>query len=739
MIDVPVRVKDALKSGEYKKNYNITLIDDSPAESDEYRKIGEATFYLLTDDPRPFWFYSGTCNFVGFNSGDKFKFMCSLAYASFNYVSYENNGIEVDVHHESDGTNIWVELTYENGFENTLFEFAEVSFGDSEDEEPHETLVFDFLAQKEITPNFIENDNIIVESVKFDERMCSDSELKFGLCEGTSIEFQYFDRPNIYKKKIKVDIEAQYKNEAGVLNWHTIPMGYFDVDECSRQSSTGIIKATAINKLKSKYLDVKVNSQIEEILIADPQHQIGLYELLNNLLGEYSIGYHSRIKKQPKLYTASRSIVSTSKSQTLIWTYSHGRWIPPRASLGEDEYSPSSGYFTIYTADFYYIPADATDQYTDDYYEYKINSYALWRIARKFLLKFVDWFEIPYVYVPVLNHYLGYNRGTYQNPDCIFWENFIETTDNWNLIGGITLSDGRIIPLNKSTNNIETGDFTGVFPKFSIPIGIAGYIGWQEGEGPFPPPAALLEYLNVNYNEIYKSIQNLNVVTIYKKDLTPIEKYTIQLDEFKEISEDITLRDIQSAVFEINCQYGKLDRTTDLFSGIELNNGNLFPQDDLYPAEGLYPAGASEAGYPAMYEKLWADEGNIRKFRNLIITYKTTQVVDGQATEIEATLQRTVNADGTDDYNMSDNWLFRNFTWTSTQIGAYADAMVAKMRNISWFPFEMWCAGLPYLEAGDEIEINTGNGSYRSYVLGRLLKGVQDLHDEMTNGTLDIF
>ena len=53
-------------------------------------------------------------------------------------------------------------------------------------------------------------------------------------------------------------------------------------------------------------------------------------------------------------------------------------------------------------------------------------------------------------------------------------------------------------------------------------------------------------------------------------------------------------------------------------------------------------------------------------------------------------LQRTVNADGTDDYDMSNNWLFKNLVWSDNDVGDYADAMVTKMQNLTWFPFEMW-------------------------------------------------
>jgi hypothetical protein len=126
----------------------------------------------------------------------------------------------------------------------------------------------------------------------------------------------------------------------------------------------------------------------------------------------------------------------------------------------------------------------------------------------------------------------------------------------------------------------------------------------------------------------------------------------------------------------------------------------------------------------------------VHKWRYLIITYKG---LDSNGNETEYKLQRTVDEHGTDNYNMSDSWLFKNLIWTSEQIGQYADAMVQKMRNITWFPFELWCAGLPYAETGDKIEIPLGSETYTSYILQRQLKGIQNLQDTYINGTLDIF
>lgn len=221
-------------------------------------------------------------------------------------------------------------------------------------------------------------------------------------------------------------------------------------------------------------------------------------------------------------------------------------------------------------------------------------------------------------------------------------------------------------------------------------------------------------------------------ISPYTYDLKSIDKIKFKISTMPEF----TLRELQAATFETLCQFGQLDRETDLFSGVELNHSRLLPADTLYPDNALYPGGAQESAFRSQYSKLWADEGNVHKWRYLIITYKG---LNGDNQEEDFTLQRTVNADGTDDYNCSDNWLFRNLVWTAADIGTYADAMVLKMRDITWFPFEMWCAGLPYLETGDEIEIPLGEDTYTSYILQRQLKGIQNLQDTYINGTLDIF
>ena len=147
----------------------------------------------------------------------------------------------------------------------------------------------------------IDNDTLVSESVSIDERMCSGDLLKFGLCEGSSLEFQYFNHPNIYGRRIQAFVDVEY---APGENFYPIPMGFFDVKKCSRQASTGIMKVTAYNKLMSEYLDAKANTLIID-LFDNPDFPVTFYDIRNVLLDNYEIE-----KKDYEEVEITRSTVS---------------------------------------------------------------------------------------------------------------------------------------------------------------------------------------------------------------------------------------------------------------------------------------------------------------------------------------------------------------------------------------------------------------------------------------------
>ena len=667
MIDVPYEVKKALREGTYRKNYRFVV-------QKEVTMRYITTIYTLTPDG-PAFEIAEAGKYILYNEEESEAF-------DLVEISLPNGGGSYTEPCPSGGTETWFEIppTLPAGtilrINNFYGDYVKITKADLVTYGPG--WATDFV---------IDNNNLVKESVSIDERMCSGDTIKYGLCEGASIEFQYFNHPNCTGGQLWAYIDVQYGE--GENDWYTIPMGCFTVKKCSRQASTGIIKVTAYNKLQSDYLDHKVNDEIAEIISEgeDGRASTSIYNLLRALLGDFALKYRNEVS------------VDTRASFLLFDGFGRQRKAYINGQI--------DGYYNVYYALIYYSNSEFS---RDSYYRYTAD-------IAKVKEKIYDLFD-------------GYYSGA-------------GITLLSQICSGDAIAAGEI-QLETQTHRVlsvcgipNSPDFIEE-PEFhtNIYLGVSVYIPlyiahtYTEEYRPSPDNATM----GIMYNRWNQWAEYFgDWFTLIKNNLTPMQ--AIRFTRQTQIA-DVTLRDLQTAVFESQCQLGQLDRVSDLFAGVELGNSRLLPAETLYPATDLYPSGARLSGSKAMYSKLWADEGNIHKWRNLIITYKG---LDEEQNEKEFTLQRQVNADGTDDYNCSDNWLFKNLIWTAEQIGDYADAMVAKMAGITWFPFEMWCAGLPYLETGDEIEIPLGDQKYVSYVLQRQLKGIQNLQDTYINGTLDIY
>lgn len=681
----------------------------------------------------------------------------------------------------------------------------------------------------------IDNDNLVKESVSIDERMCSGDTIKYGLCEGSSLEFQYFMpekgqyeanktymrndlvhsngvawrsrtdnntgnplvegdywaewvKPNITGRRVQAFVDVDYKKVITQYSWetqeqfstaftvtdmsgdcrlyteldsawdfvyvtengtttqvyptatesgtiielgdvtgrtlivslpvipaptadlqllvphvgpailtHPIPLGFFDVKKCSRQASTGIIKVTAYNKLQSDYLDAKANELIET---APSDMSDGttttLYTILQQTLSDYGIDNRTEPELDLNSYGTGEGIQTSTVSIKLIG-YS-GSYYPAISTTRQTQirittYIPEGSMIRLDISDYVALLQRSIQSMKNAFFDQVVDAETKWATAVR-------------------------DTGLLQDNASMIVSFYGDLYGHFYTLSNEvrTLPEAHNHPIENVVNLYNVSSLT-----FVIPYRLVALTG------------------NTVFKEIWKNSETLDssifegkLKMIEASDLTAAELINVDVNTLP----DVTLRELQSAVYETSCQFGQLSRTTDLFSGVELGHSRLLPAETLYPATDLYPSGARLSGSKAMYSKLWADEGNIHKWRYLIITYKG---LDEEQNEKEFTLQRTVNSDGTDDYNCSDNWLFRNLIWTDEQIGDYADAMVAKMQGITWFPFEMWCAGLPYLETGDEIEIPLGDQKYVSYVLQRQLKGIQNLQDTYINGTLDIY
>lgn len=739
MYDVPYEVKKALRAGIYRKNYRFLISEETTVITYKW----ETSDIISASD---------TCDISATGLYRFYNEYVNTGF-SFSYLDSEGETIVVDVE-AAPGASV---TNYE-------FEFDEpttVTMISSNAELSVQLRIESESTEKQYLFT-IDNNTLVKESVKIDERMCSSNEIKFGLAEGSSLEFQYFDHPNINGMQIQAFIDAEYKDDNNQMQWYSIPLGFFTVDQAPMQFSTGIRKVIAYNKLQSKYLDQKANNLLN-LTYTNPNATITLYDIQKSLLSDYQIGI------------AEETIITPAMADSFVQNSGYSASFKTKTFASGDLTSPlniqmlggsatSTAAYTVKMVSGVYrytLDPDETYSIRSDYdldaYEDTIYSYLATYLQKSGvnnptsqLNKFVKTVTVEYDlynYLPsgvrgwatmcgiILkkpdNTYEYYSKIGYKNslPNChasmgdlqrMLFKGYTELIlIRPGTFGKGSLSDGTWVPLGaiwydtpftfyKSPGNVVTN---ATYYKITDAAG---------NDYPDAEDSSFFQLLEV------RNLTAANMVQI------PISK----LPEF-------TLREIISANYETVCQFGQLNRETDLFMGVELNNGGLYPRETLYPNDGLYP----NAEYPRSsfrlpeYEQLWTDTVGTQSFKYLIITYKTTETdSQGNIQEVEKTLQRTVNPDGTTNYNMSDNWLFKNLIWTADQVAEYAEVMVEKMRNITWFPFEMWAPGLPYAETGDMIEITDRSGdTHVSYILQRQLNGIHNLKDTFINGELDIF
>lgn len=598
----------------------------------------------------------------------------------------------------------------------------------------------------------IENDSIVKESVMIDERMCSGKQLKFGLCEGSSLEFQYFDHPNIQGRRIEAILEAEYEDADKILKWYQIPMGFFDVDACPMQFSTGIRKVTAFNKLKSDYLDEKANTKLMESY-DDPNAEITFRDIRTTLLDGYEVEEKTYSEIIPEASTSVANYTRKAGSNSSVVFAS---------KTGIDSpwnYFEYAGLDSLATTVYPFVACYSVTAELDENKAYKLLfKYDIEAFEQMYYDRIKDLADKSFTMSGetfVENMFnANTSTGTYFDK-YDGWTDFFGVTiekSNGNIENYSTLAYAR--KKNYAKGSLKDLEKITLINCKKIIIKIPRFIHFDQNNA-YTGDRFLNFYFWGNLKYRYLVTMSTTVESSYNwtapdgstTDMQWAMHGWYELREYPNISKadktivkvgnlpDITLREATSAVYELSAQFGKLDRETDLFSGVTLNHDRLLPADSLYPSDDLLPRSRSERSDPSAYEKLWTDSGQAYRFKDLIITYKAEE--NGQA--VEKNLQRTINTHGNVNYNMSSNWLFKNLIWTADQIGEYADDMVEKLRDVSWIPFEMWCAGMPWIETGDEIEISNKEGTFTSYILSRQLKGIQDLHDTYINGELDIF
>ena len=179
----------------------------------------------------------------------------------------------------------------------------------------------------------------------------------------------------------------------------------------------------------------------------------------------------------------------------------------------------------------------------------------------------------------------------------------------------------------------------------------------------------------------------------------------------------ITGKMVISAICEINGCFGNIGRNGKFrYVYLPEKSAELYPANDLYPSDDLYPLGTN------------AIEFSRRRYKGSP-TYEDYKVQ--KITQLQIRMEENdigvVVGEGDNTYVIQDNFLV--YGMSTEELTPIAENILNAIKVVEYRPCSVKAIGSPCLEVGDLIRINTKTINIDSYVLRRVLSGIQVLTD----------
>lgn len=218
--------------------------------------------------------------------------------------------------------------------------------------------------------------------------------------------------------------------------------------------------------------------------------------------------------------------------------------------------------------------------------------------------------------------------------------------------------------------------------------------------------------------------------------ITYTKKYYINIWEIDQndqsdiIYDEIKGSEIITAICEINCCFGHIDREG-VFRYVQLKpidyeGEGLYPAPDLYPDPNLYPAGqpADWEIDRSKFETCEKESYTVKKLDRLVICKE-----DGDNGYVYPEGSRPEDHNT---YKIQGNFIWYNFTESRDTLNIVGNNILTHgIAQISEYtPCDIDLMGNPCIEVGDTIKVITRLGTFFTYVLQRTISGSQRLTDD---------
>lgn len=643
----------------------------------------------------------------------------------------------------------------------------------------------------------ITNKDIIDGTVSFDESICSRDKLKFGLCESSGLQFETLGVGNIKGKTIDASIEIDASSLAPFNYVETrvlIDESYMQnpTSELDFVCEPGLPLIVTSDKkclvqLSVWYEDSTTEDfgdgmfKVENFNITPSKRIVKVQAwLIDNEYGNYREVYF----KSGKEYIEHRSDLDYP-----VYSIPYGRFIVDSCeressnmqrrkvqaySVDYLDFTQIPGYMRAYikslinqkkkTVELAVEPLGmALGQIIDNSYSQELkttraiqqlnNIYSQFHehkyfgngvrkrdglTFRCYLVAYIEGYtyiestpgEKAYYYDFTLKDHLRFLLSTsFDDAFKEYFETFRE--DRMGTYSQIAIDSSIDDALNK-LNEILAGMIK--------PRTVFAFDGLDRADGVLPEKVTFYNMEEVGRTEGVQTISHLiTEVPIYNDNeswgvysSTGSGKYqtTIVLDLNEMLSDEFPRKYVESFC-ELSGGFGKTSRTTNQFQIIYPTQSiGLYPSPTLFPSQTTFPrTDPSILITRDMYPQAWYDDEPTKKYSAVTCTYKN-------ASDEEVTARYEIVEDATSDYqeyDISDNYIVENSIFTASQMDEILANIGLNIKDIQYYPSEVQCVGLPFVEVGDTIKVLTADGGFNSIVLSRTLSGINALMDNYVN------
>lgn len=566
-------------------------------------------------------------------------------------------------------------------------------------------------------PNGITCNNIVAESMRFTESVCSQDNFKFGTSEAPVIEFETVGVPNILGYRIQAwleietttvsddltgDYDGEYVSKADSdlgFPFYRLPLGVFTVQSCPRSHG-----AMTHRQITAYGLQLTAN---DSSLDAFTRYKISQFYRSET----YDVGY--------KFFCPS---LFSSRYDSRYFT----------RSLIDSAIQSSSGFYEAYiqfhnsddmSLHTLSLAAQGTRLLSSSY-----SGGSLIEVVRK------GW------------SYSALAEKLSSNIKAAFIDAGLDSEADWSQsymgeteLGSLDAAVAAIANILFASNGalfranigaaggrfqIEKEQIDDLF-DMTLPTGAGA---WDIVVPYYVPELDFLFEHPLYEMNVYVPASYVDGAEVGFYDVEPRQEYAIDTGTLKlphtltredpstlityySFYNSFSMAELFGGLFEMRGMFGKVTRAGALVP-FELDNtaAETFTRDYL--------------------ASLWWDESVVNPVGSVQITYKD------KTTEQEATAIIQIG-NGLSVYDMSANYYFQKWGRTLSEITALIQSQfAANVAALTWTPTDATAQGRPWLEAGDWIEAATGAEDVQTVgfpILRRELSGIQSLTDTITS------